>query len=342
MAVTPEEYGPQIYYIKGEDNQAADAMSRLEIFSIECFNNNNNYNKIADVDDNPAAFMCELNISDNYTCDEDITMEMLSESYCVDKLEDDTFPLTFKFIDKYQRKDSTLMGKLKSSINKNNGYHTESFRGGGKSIELICYNKKIVIPTALQKYVLNWYHTYLLHPGSTRTEETIKQHFYWPNLQKDVRKYVGTCDVCQKCKKQKPKYGWLPEKEAEAVPWERLCVDLIGPYTIERKGQPDLLLKAVTMIDPATGWFEIEQYHEDRKAITIANIVENTWLTRYLKPDICTIDRGSEFIGHQFKNELMKKEYGIIVKKATTANPQANSILERVHKVIGNMIRTFQ
>ena len=37
----------------------------------------------------------------------------------------------------------------------------------------------------------------------------------------------------------------------------------------------------------------------------------------------------------------MKKEYGIIVKKATTANPQANSILERVHKVIGNMIRTF-
>ena len=38
----------------------------------------------------------------------------------------------------------------------------------------------------------------------------------------------------------------------------------------------------------------------------------------------------------------MKKEYGIIVKKATAANPQANSILERVHKVLGNMIRTFQ
>ena len=37
----------------------------------------------------------------------------------------------------------------------------------------------------------------------------------------------------------------------------------------------------------------------------------------------------------------MKKEYGIIVKKATMVNPQANSILERVHKVIGNMIRTF-
>ena len=103
---------------------------------------------------------------------------------------------------------------------------------------------------------------------------------YWPNLQKDIRKYVGTCDICQKCKKQKPKYGWLPEKEAEAeaVPWERLCVDLIGPYIIERKNQEDLLLKAVTMIDPATGWLKIDQY-DDRKAISVANIVEQAWLT---------------------------------------------------------------
>ena len=207
MRLLLEEYGPQIFYIKGEDNEAADAMSRLEIFNFECFNINKKYNKIADVTDNPASNMCYLDIDNNYTCEQDVTMEMLSESYCVDKLEADTFPLTFKFIDKYQRKDSTLMGKLKSSINKNNGYHTESFRGGGKSIELICYNSKIVIPTALRKYVLNWYHTYLLHPGSTRMEETIKQHFYWPNLQSDVRKYVGTCDICQKCKKQKLNTG---------------------------------------------------------------------------------------------------------------------------------------
>ena len=177
------------------------------------------------------------------------------------------------------------------------GIIQNQFVGAGTNIELICYNSKIVIPKVLQNYVLNWYHTYLLHPGSTRTEETIKQHFYWPNLRSDVRKYVGSCEICQKCKKQKPKFGLLPAKDAEAVPWEHLCVDLIGPYTIERKNQNDLLLKAVTMIDPATGWLEIDQY-DDRKAISVANIVEQTWLTRYPRPDICTIDRGSEFIGH--------------------------------------------
>ena len=198
----------------------------------------------------------------------------------MDELEPDTFPLSFITIDEYQRNNSILLKKLKSSLDTNNeyGYHVKSFRGGGKEIKLICYNSKIVIPSALQKYVLNWYHTYLLHPGITRTEETIKQHFYWPHLQTDVRKFVGTCDICQKSKKQRLKYGHLPAKEAEVVPWERLCVNLIGPYTIERKDQEDLNLQAVTMIDPATGWLEIAQY-EDKRAISVANIVKQEWLT---------------------------------------------------------------
>ena len=81
-------------------------------------------------------------------------------------------------------------------------------------------------------------------------------------MQADIRKHVDTCDTCQRTKTYKRKYGHLPEKTAEAVPWERLCVDLIGPYKIERIGQEDLELKAVTMIDPATSWFEVVQYDD--------------------------------------------------------------------------------
>jgi hypothetical protein len=29
------------------------------------------------------------------------------------------------------------------------------------------------------------------------------------------------------------KYGLLPEKDAEAMPWDRLCINLIGPYNIK-------------------------------------------------------------------------------------------------------------
>ena len=37
------------------------------------------------------------------------------------------------------------------------------------------------------------------------------------------------------------------------------------------------------MIDNVTGWFEITQYN-DKRAITIEDLVENTWLTRYPRP----------------------------------------------------------
>ena len=94
------------------------------------------------------------------------------------------------------------------------------------------------------------------------------------------------------------------------------------------------------MIDPATSWFEIHQY-EDKRPITLANIVEQEWLTRYPWPTQITYDRGSEFIGQDFQT-MIKEDYGITRKPITVRNPQANAIVERVHQVIGNIIRTFE
>jgi hypothetical protein len=34
--------------------------------------------------------------------------------------------------------------------------------------------------------VLSWYHEYLLHPGQTRTEKTIRNTMTWPGLKQDV------------------------------------------------------------------------------------------------------------------------------------------------------------
>ena len=76
-----------------------------------------------------------------------------------------------------------------------------------------------------------------------------------------VKDVCSKCPTCQKTKIGHIKYGHLPEKEAEVNPWDTLCVDLIGPYTIKRKtikkSTKELTLWCVTMIDPATGWFEM-------------------------------------------------------------------------------------
>ena len=51
-----------------------------------------------------------------------------------------------------------------------------------------------------------------------------------------INKEVTGCDTCQRTKQSTIKYGKLPAKLAEETPWNKLCVDLIGPYKIRRKG----------------------------------------------------------------------------------------------------------
>ena len=71
-------------------------------------------------------------------------------------------------------------------------------------------------------------------------------------------------------------YGKLPPKEAEADPWEILCVDLIGPYKIKNKNsKEDITLHKVTMINSANVWFKITEI-ANKEAYTVAESVEQT------------------------------------------------------------------
>ena len=69
-------------------------------------------------------------------------------------------------------------------------------------------------------------------------------------------------------------------------------------------------IKAIAIIEPIIGWFEVMQY-SDKKQMTTENFVENTCLVRYSWPVEITYGRGAEFLGHQFKNILIENEYVI-------------------------------
>jgi hypothetical protein len=58
------------------------------------------------------------------------------------------------------------------------------------------------------------------------------------------------------CKNPHKNYGHLSLKDIDQNPWDTICVDLIGPYTITTKHGKELNLHALTMCDPATGWLE--------------------------------------------------------------------------------------
>ena len=71
----------------------------------------------------------------------------------------------------------------------------------------------------------------LCHPGETRKEHTLRQHFDWKGLRTTVHDMCNKFPTRQRAKKNH-KYDKLPPKQAEKNPWDTLCVDLIGPYTI--------------------------------------------------------------------------------------------------------------
>ena len=161
-----EEYGPGIYYIKGYNNRAAYALSRLP--------NNGNQET---------------------THEQTYTTETMPDLYDIEELPEGTFPLSFNLIDRCQREDPFLTEKLKCKQ-----FTRGSFRGGQNTIYLKTYKDKIVIRQKLQKYVVKWYHTYLLHPGLEQTEEMILQHLYWQGLKEAVHREATKCDTCQRTK----------------------------------------------------------------------------------------------------------------------------------------------
>ncbi|MFM7543288.1 MAG: RNase H-like domain-containing protein [Ignavibacteria bacterium] len=307
-----EEYGPTLEYVKGVTNVVADALSRLDLTPS-------------------VATEADPSVADTPT------RRNLAEAFALTKEDfSNTCPLTIKTLMREQQKDKKLLKRAEGS----SVITLRSYHGGGKVRQLLVENDKIIVPTSLQKPIVEWYHNLLCHPGETRMENTVSQHLTWKGLRKTVHEVCTKCDVCQRTKRTKKKYGHLPAKEAEAMPWDKLCVDLIGPYTIYRKHKKSkpLTLWAVTMIDPATGWFEIASI-TTKRADVIANIIEQTWFTRYPWPSQVILDRGTEFMA-EF-TVMLENEYGVKKKPITKRNPQANSIVERVHQTLGNMIRTF-
>jgi hypothetical protein len=121
----------------------------------------------------------------------------------------------------------------------------------------ICHEGKLVIPKPLLRRATMWYHHYLQHPWHTRLEETMKAAIYWKGMRTTIWSITKSCKTCQINKKRSLKYGHLPSKIVLSVPWDALCVDLIGPYTLKGKDGSSIDFMALTMIDPASSWLEV-------------------------------------------------------------------------------------
>jgi hypothetical protein len=177
------EYSPDLRYIKGTKNVAANALPHLGIL-------NSPMNK------------------------EHFTEALRSELYAFhdEDLPETAFPLSYAFLGKAQSTDVAI---LNETANTKSLYSIQPFTGAGKGSELICYDGKIVVPKKLQARVIRWYHDYLGHPSINQTKETVGQHLWWPKMRNQITNSVTFCSTCQQLNKRKTskKFGHLPEKD---------------------------------------------------------------------------------------------------------------------------------
>lgn len=156
-----------------------------------------------------------------------------------------------------------------------------------------------------------------------------------------------------RAKKRNYKYGKIPAKKFstdDVTPWHTVCVDCIGPieFTVKKRTvieerevlkKKKMKMQALTMIDPATNWFEIEII-DKIDSVETAFAFDRAWLCRYPRPLCCVHDNGKEFTGAEFQEMLLS--YGMKSVPTTVRNPQSNAVLERVHGVLHNHARTFE
>eukprot|EP00731_Ephydatia_muelleri_P035936 Em0180g3a len=92
-----------------------------------------------------------------------------------------------------------------------------------------------VIPKSLRALVFELLHSKSGHLGVHKTLEKIKEHFFWPGYEQDIREAVKKCEACQRRNTPVP----VPQAPLSEYPFQRLSWDIMGPLPATSCGNND-------------------------------------------------------------------------------------------------------
>jgi len=101
----------------------------------------------------------------------------------------------------------------------------------GESVHQVC------VPEVYRKKCLNLVHTKFGHQGRNKMIALLKPYFYWPKMAKDCVGHIKGCVVCQTFDKGNPPRSRMQMREIASTPFERVAVDLVGPFPTATGGQ---------------------------------------------------------------------------------------------------------
>ncbi|XP_006823695.1 uncharacterized protein LOC102806650, partial [Saccoglossus kowalevskii] len=194
---------------------------------------------------------------------------------------------------------------------------------------------QVVVPLTFRHQVMKLAHESILggHQGTEKTVDKIIAHFYWPGIQSDIRRFVRSCDACQrtfyKGKSLRVPLGTMPLID---TPFQRVAVDLIGPiFPATERGNRYIL----TLVDYATRYPEAVAL-KNIETVTVAEALVDMY-SRIGVPREVLSDQGS-----QFTSTLMKEVSRLLsIKGLTTTpyHPSCNGLVERFNGTLKQMLR---
>lgn len=171
------------------------------------------------------------------------------------------------------------------------------------------------------------------HLGGKKTRNRIWVEFYWPEMCPEIRRYVASCDACQKTvTKGSVRRVPLEKMPLIDVPFKQIAVDLIGPIIPPSDRGHRFVLVTV---DYATRYPEATPL----RVIDTPHVAEALWemWTRVGVPEKVLSDRGS-----QFTSAMMKDVYKLLSVHSLTTTPyhaQCNGLVERFNGTLKQMLR---
>lgn len=177
---------------------------------------------------------------------------------------------------------------------------------------LVLKGDRLIIPRTLRKEVLEAIHNG--HQGESKCILLARESVFWPNISKDIREVVKSCDTCLRYQ-QAPEKLPLLQPDLPTRPWEKLGTDLF-----EYKD------KRYLMVVDYYSRFPLVRQIPDIRAETVCQAFTAV-TTEYGLPSTIQADSGTQFTSEPFKRKC--KEAGIDILYSSPYHHQTNSLAER-------------
>jgi len=197
----------------------------------------------------------------------------------------------------------------------------------------------IVVPYILRERIIRECHEDELiggHLGIMKTLEKIRKRFWWKRIIPDTKNFVTACIKCQQ-RKSIPKIVHkepIYPIEIPTEPFHRIHMDILGPLPETAEG-----FKYILSITDAFSKWLIAVPMINQTAISVSQAFVDNLITKFGCPKVVITDNGRQFISKIFED--LSKIYGFKHKKTTTYHPQSNGAVERMNRVIADMMYNY-